>query len=469
MEIIISNLYKLIHQTDNIIEFEERIRLFMYDVFAAQLGDIFTNINHVIKWEKQREGWTVEHNDTKIVLFTFGSVEFTHTLMHDLEENSHYPFDEWMGFKKHKRRSPFVEVKVAEMAIEVTYRETANILKEWTAVDITHTTVGNIVKEVGESQSNHDEEMVVELEEAAELPNGKKVDYLYAEADGVFVRSTAKKKSHEVRHAITYEGWEKNGERVSLRHPKVIMTTQPMDPFWNEVQTFTAHQYTLDHTQVVTNSDGGAGYTANKFQEAFSQSAYPVLNQLDAYHVFQGLNRALGAKQSDYKDGIRKALESRDFDNFTLWLDSYESTLEDDKKVKKVKEFRAYIQGNWERIIDWRKCVDNPPKDARSLGAMESNQRHISYRMKKRGMHWGRKGAEAMVKIKQGILNGTLREVYLKDQRRTNRKQREVKRTMKEAQNLHQPTRPSMGARQGAIGLYAAHSSPLGKLRASLK
>src|SRR5699024_9228426 len=121
---------------------------------------------------------------------------------------------------------------------------------------------------------------------------------------------------------------------VSLRNPQVIMTTQPMDNFWKEVQTFTAHQYTLGHTQVVTNSDGGAGYTASKFQEAFSQSKYPVLNQLDSYHVFQGLNRALGAKQSDYKDGIRKALESRHFDDFTLWLDSYESTLVDDKKIR---------------------------------------------------------------------------------------------------------------------------------------
>lgn len=469
METIISNLYKLIHQTDNIIELEESIRLYMYDVFAAQLGEIFTKINDVIKKENQRAGWTVERNDTKSVQFTFGWVAYTHTLMHDLEGNAHYPFDEWMGFKKHKRRSPFVEVKVAEMASEATYRETADVLREWTAVDISHTTVGHIVKQVGEAQSKHDEEMVVELEEAAELPKGKKVDNLYAEADGVFVRSTAKKKSHEVRHAITYEGWDKNGKRVSLRHPKVMMTTQPTADFWNEVQTFTAHHYTLDHTQIVTNSDGGAGYTADKFQEAFSQSRCKVLNQLDSYHIFQGLNRALGAKKSEYKDGVRKALESHNLDDFTLWLDSYESTLEDDKKLEKVKEFRTYINRNWDRIIDWRVCVDNPPKEARSLGAMESNQRRITYRMKKRGMHWSQKGAEAMVKIKQGIFNGTLREVYLKDQRRTSRKQRELKRTTKKAQNLHQPTRPSIGARQGAIGLYTSHSSPLGKLRKGLQ
>src|SRR5699024_7695841 len=95
-------------------------------------------------------------------------------------------------------------------------------------------------------------------------------------------------------------------------------TTRKDADFWQEVQAFAAHRYSLEHTQVVTNSAGGAGYTAEKFQAAFSQSQYPVINQLDAYHVSQGLNRAFGAKQSKHKDGVRKALEERHFDDFTL-------------------------------------------------------------------------------------------------------------------------------------------------------
>ncbi|MFS0614213.1 hypothetical protein [Lederbergia ruris] len=44
---------------------------------------------------------------------------------------------------------------------------------------------------------------------------------------------------------------------------------------------------------------------------------------------------------------------------------------------------------------------------------MESHQRHISFRMKKRGMHWSAQGAEAKVKVKQGVLNLTLEKAYL--------------------------------------------------------
>lgn len=83
-----------------------------------------------------------------------------------------------------------------------------------------------------------------------------------------------KKKGIEVHHAITYEGWNMNGKRVSLREPKVILTTQSTETFWSEVQAATAHRYSLEKTQIVTNSDGGLGYTADKFQEAFSQSHY---------------------------------------------------------------------------------------------------------------------------------------------------------------------------------------------------
>jgi len=469
MNTIISKIRTLIHQTENLIDFEESVRTLMYEVFTSLLGDVFTDMNTVIVKKKQAEGWTVEKNDDREIQFTFGGVRFTHTLMHDLEGRAHYPFDEWTGFKKYKRRSPFVDVKVAEMAAEGTYRQVAHVLKEWTAVDISHTTVGDIVREVGKAQAKADEDMVIDLEESATLPEGKEVEYLYAEADGVFVRGTEKNKSHEVSHAIVYEGWDKSGERVSLRNQKVLMTTKSTPEFWKEVQALTANHYSLEKTQVVTNSDGGAGYTAEKFQEAFSQSEYPVLNQLDPYHVFQGLNRALGAKQSDYKSELRKALENHDLEHFNLWLDTYESTLEDSKKIEKVSKFRMYILNNWDRILNWKKRIEKPPEDARNLGAMESNQRKVTYRMKKRGMHWSAEGAEAMVKVKQGILNGTLREVYLEDLKRSARKQREVKKVIRMSSYLRQPTRPSIGAKQGSIGLYAPHSSAIGKLAKSFR
>ncbi|MGG5252062.1 ISLre2 family transposase [Neobacillus sp. SM06] len=467
MEKIITKIYKLIKESENLIILEERLQLLMYEVFSQLLGEVFNHMNQAIVKEKQKADWKVERNDPKTVQFTFGTIRFNHTLMHDNEGHPVYPFDELLGLRKHQRYSPLVEVKVAELASQNAYREVARTLKEWTAVTISHQTVGKMVKSVGGAQAKADEELVLDLEEAASLPEAKKVDFLMAEADGVFVRSTKRRKNIEVHHAITYEGWDINGKRVSLREPKVIMTTQRTDVFWSQVQATTAHRYSLENTQVVTNSDGGLGYTADKFQGAFSQSRYKVWNQLDSYHISQSLNRTFGVK-SDWKDKVKKAIDDHDMDAFTVCLDTYESTLEDSKQLEKLKAFRWYIGGNWDRIFDWRNKVKNLPENARNLGAMESNQRHVSFRMKKRGMHWSYEGAEAMVKIKQGILNQTLREVYLKHQHKSARKQREVKKAVRMSQILHQATRPSIGAKNGRISLHAPHSTAMGQLVKSM-
>src|SRR5699024_2480734 len=189
-----------------------------------------------------------------------------------------------------------------------------------------------------------------------------------------------------------------------------------------------------------------------------------LLHQLDAYHIQQDVNRTFGYKKSKYKDMVREALEKSSFDDFTLAVDTYESTLEDEKSNEKVVKFRSYLVNHWDYISDWRKRGDDPPKESRGLGAMESHQRRVSFRMKKRGMHWSKEGAEAMVKVKQGIANNTLKEVYLASQHRSHRKQRELKREVRTSYYLRETIRPSIGVKQGSISLYSAHSSAMGRL-----
>ncbi|MGY0695019.1 ISLre2 family transposase, partial [Virgibacillus sp. FSP13] len=60
-------------------------------------------------------------------------------------------------------------------------------------------------------------------------------------------------------------------------------------------------------------------------------------------------------------------------------------------------------------------------------------------------------------------------DAYLESQNRSARKQREVKQVVRMSQFLKQPTRPSIGARQGTVSLYDANSSAIGNLRKILK
>ncbi|RCS34181.1 hypothetical protein DN050_14100 [Heyndrickxia coagulans] len=197
---IISIIAGLLKDTKSLMEFEEQIKILMQKVFTQWVGDVFEELDKTIKQKKLEEGWEYCRSDNRSVQFLFGSVTFKRSLMRDKRGNSHYPLDECLGLVPHRRYSPLVELKVAELASENTYREVANILKEWTAVSLSHTTVGEMVKRVGKTQVEADKALVEEMEIAASLPDGKKVDYLFSEADGVFVRGLKKKQSMEVHH-----------------------------------------------------------------------------------------------------------------------------------------------------------------------------------------------------------------------------------------------------------------------------
>jgi len=71
MDNIISRLYRLIKDTNNLIELEESIQIYMHEVFTSLLGDVFTQLNQVKKEEKQKKGWVVKREDWKMIQFTY--------------------------------------------------------------------------------------------------------------------------------------------------------------------------------------------------------------------------------------------------------------------------------------------------------------------------------------------------------------------------------------------------------------
>src|SRR5690625_5536333 len=127
---------------------------------------MYSKVKKVIKEDKQESKWKVARNDDKNIQFSFGNVRYRRTLMYDENGEPHYPLDSWLGFRKKQYYSPLVEIKVAELASDSTYRESSRILREWTAVNISHTTVGTIVRRVGEAQAVADKDMVLDLEYA---------------------------------------------------------------------------------------------------------------------------------------------------------------------------------------------------------------------------------------------------------------------------------------------------------------
>lgn len=68
-----------------------------------------------------------------------------------------------------------------------------------------------------------------------------------------------------------------------------------------------------------------------------------MLNQLDPYHVSQALNRTFGGGKNPFKDGVRKAINEHNQDDFKLWVDTFESTRWKKKKPLKSSSHSEHI------------------------------------------------------------------------------------------------------------------------------
>lgn len=365
------------------------------------------------------------------------------------------------------RYSPHVEYETATLASRMTCREVVKTLATWTQVQMSHTTVMHCVRAVGEAQEKQDQDLVIQSANG-ELNGERQPAFLFAEADGTFVRGLKKRQHIEIKHFILYEGWVKNGKRRLLKQPYAVMTSKGLDTFWEQVGAVVEQRYRLWQTQVVANSDGGVGYNEAHFKDVFCGTHKRIWVQLDAFHVAQSLTRSLHGDKL-WITRIQQAIQRKDRSKVILLLDTYESTLDEKERVEQVEKTKQYLIQHWDRLFDWRKGVaeEDLPKYAGRMGAMESNQRHLTFRMKKRGMHWG-ESEEGMVKVIQGIRNGTLKAAYLSSFIPSKCVQRIMKKTIRIASLLKEPAVPSIGAHHGRIGYNASSSSAVGKLHKAL-
>ncbi|WKB37336.1 UPF0236 family protein [Terrilactibacillus sp. S3-3] len=153
---------------------------------------------------------------------------------------------------------------------------------------MSHSTVMASVRRVGAAQGQMDEALVEKDKAGTLMSEGRMVTHLMTEADGTYVRGMQKKAHIEIKHLITYEGWEQNGKRRRLVNPYAVMTAKNVNDFWDQATAVAESRYDLTHTQVVANSDGGSGYGEERFKEAFSGSRQPLFVQLDDFHVCPG-------------------------------------------------------------------------------------------------------------------------------------------------------------------------------------
>jgi len=344
-----------------------------------------------------------------------GAVRIKRRQYLDGKKKYRYLLDELTGVGKHKHVTRGVMELALELATEMPYRKSAEILRKTSAIDLAHQTIWRMVGKASDPYLRKAEQEIRWFLETGEIPDseGKPARRLLVEADGVFLSlQREKERKTEVKLGIAYEGWEKVGkDRYKTVNKTVFADVANRDFFWAGMSLKLQRKYDLGAIgDTIVGGDGaawvkeGADYINGRFQ-------------LDRYHLNRELCAALG-RDNETRRKIRLACDNGDV---SLGLQLMTKAMEDakGKQAQRITKAYHYLKNNASGLGDYRNTLGMEAKDLRRTGAIEGNvDKLIVRRMKNQGMSWTIKGIRRLLCVRFLVLEGHLKDWLARENQR---------------------------------------------------
>lgn len=349
-------------------------------------------------------GYTCKNKATRTVLFTFGEVTFSRKRWYKGKE-CRIPVDEKLGLIKNTRYSLELLYQIADLSTYTPYRKVAKIVENMYQLVITKDTVLKAVK-LGEQLLREQEAYRFYQEDQ---PIKKiKAKIIYIEGDGVMVNSYDEHGSkkldlaHFVIHTGSHSGSLQNKKEIVALSNR-LARDQVLDYIYN-------HFEITDQTILITNSDGGHGYTPYIFKEiAKALKVQRHEHFWDAYHVHKKLKQYYRPYAKELLDLAFEAIDQHDKHKLRLVFDTTESLLETEQEQEAFEALVRQFKANFQYTTPAKRR--GLPEAV--LGVMESQHRKLTYRMKNRGIYWSRQGADTMSQLILLSYRGELRELFM--------------------------------------------------------
>lgn len=401
--------------------------------------------------------------DRRTMLCMFGTVTFSRRLVRRAGGKPFYPLDNVLGLEPYQRYSPLLLYSVTKVAAGSVYRAAAEAVNTLTPLDISHQTVSRMVRVVGDKYAQYEEAQANPAscdDEPLEKPK-----YLFIEGDGVLMKGQPKG-SVEMHRFQVATGVKQIGKRRILTGFHVFAGFDRKHVL-ELMEAYLDNHYNLSQCTVLSNSDGGSGYTKKVFDELAAGSKRHE-HFRDRYHVNEKIRQRLGwARKKGMVDRLHHKVWQHDLEGVHCCLDMLEGETSTAEEEENVRKLRAYLERNWEYLtpLPLREGVKDCLK---GLGTCESNHRTYTYRMKKQGRRWSKDGGLAMVKVISGLKNADLEQALAGDLCVMPLKTRkEYRNAVREA--VKKPIFvPHVGTHQCRIANYGPSSSPMGQLAAAL-
>ncbi|MDO4634845.1 MAG: ISLre2 family transposase [Streptococcus sp.] len=354
-------------------------------------------------------GYTCIHSMERTVAFTFGEFTFRRRRWKKGEKWV-VPVDEKLGLKKNVRFSWEFMYQIARLSTMMPYEKVTQVIQMTYHIVITKPTVVKAVKLC--HQLLKEREAYRFFEEKFPLDK-KYVNVIYIEGDGVMVKARGEgleNRNVDLSHFVVHTGSQKVGSnRFELQGKKEFISLdnrltreQVLDYLYN-------HFEIDEDTLLITNSDGGHGYTPYVFKElAKSLNVKRHEHFWDKYHVDQKLKSFFKTYSEELLDNVFQAIKQHDKGKLRTVLDTTEAIILTEEEQENFENFKRKMLSNFQ----YTKPAELRGFSTAGISIMESQHRKITYRMKKRGMYWTIEGAETMSQMIILAYEGQLRELF---------------------------------------------------------
>lgn len=355
-------------------------------------------------------GYTCIRSAERTVAFTFGEFTFSRRKW---KKGKKWicPVDEYLGLEKNVRYSKELIYQIAELATMMTYDSVVRVLKMTYGVMITKPTVVKVVKMTHELLEKYDDYQYYQDEST--ITEKLASDLIYLEGDGVCVKAydpDDEVHNREVAHFVVHTGSEKVEKKRWLLQNKKSFVSLKNSHARRKVLDYLHQQVQItDQTVLVTNSDGGKGYSPYVFKEIAKALRVKRHEHFwDEYHLNQKLKTFFRPYPVELLEKAFQSIQLHDKSLLRTVFDTIEGLIETEEEFEEFEHFKNKLLRNFQ----YTKPAELRGLSHAGIGVMESQHRKITYRMKKKGMVWSEKGVNAMTNMIVLSKENRLRELF---------------------------------------------------------
>lgn len=462
MQAIINEIKAIIKENVSFYAAEEGILQLFRETFVELVACTIDQLDKELVSTYTQNGWEIDRIEEKQLSFQFGEIRYRRRRLRKCGEKSMVPLDDVIELPKKERFSPKMIEMMVYLASSTTYRNAAEIMNLCTPINVSHQTVHNKVKAYSEKAKTFISNKISNDEQEKSSPT-----HLYIEGDGVLIGSKEKGKHIELHRIIVHEGVETISGRSRLISPITLVSFKSSEDVFRQLDQLLQAKYKLKNAMVITNSDGGKGYEPDRFKELFGPCVQHE-HFTDPYHVNKKILERLGWAKH-YIANLKVCLKAYDSFSVRNYLDSIKGELvscdwDTSREIESVDRLQNYLDRNWEYI---------KPTELRAMGNIggigvcESTHRYFTYRMKRQGRAWSKKGATALVQflsIRQNKWEKDFWEKAFKLEAIEETTEQTIQPKVRITSFLREKTRQSIGAKMATIPLNGASTSATGRL-----